>query len=43
MKIFCAIIMVALTFLTMSVQAQQASDGVVPEAETAFTVKFEAL
>ena len=43
MKIFCAIIMVALTFLTMFVQAQQASDGEVPEAETAFTVKFEAL
>ena len=43
MKIFCAIIMEALTFLTMFVQARQASDGLVPEAETAFTVKFEAL
>jgi gamma-glutamyltranspeptidase/glutathione hydrolase len=43
MKIFFTAIMVALTFLTMSVQAQQASDGVSPEAETALAKKFEAL
>ena len=43
MKIFFTAIMVALTFLTMSLQAQQASDGVAPEAETALAKKFEAL
>jgi gamma-glutamyltranspeptidase/glutathione hydrolase len=43
MKIFFTAIMVALTFLTMSLQAQQASDGVAPEAETALAKKFEPL
>ena len=35
--------MVALTLLSVSVQAQQASDGVLPEAETPLAIKFEAL
>ncbi len=43
MKIFFTAIIVTLTFLTMSLQAQQASDGVAPEAETALAKKFEAL
>ena len=43
MKIFFPAIMVALTLLSVSVQAQQASDGVLPEAETPLAIKFEAL
>ncbi len=35
--------MAALTLLSVSVQAQQVSDGVLPEAETPLAIKFEAL
>ena len=43
MKNFFPTIMVALTLLSISVQAQQVSDEVLPEAETALAVKLEAL
>ena len=43
MKNFFPTIMVALTLLSISVQAQQISDEVLPEAETALATKLEAL
>ena len=43
MKIFFPAIMAALTLLSVSVQAQQVSDEVLPEAETPLAIKFEAL
>ena len=43
MKNFFPTIMVALTLLSISVQAQQVSDEVLPEAETTLATKLEAL
>ena len=43
MKFFPPSIITALTLLTVSLQAQQVSDEVSPEAETALAIKFEAL
>ena len=43
MKIFFPAIMVVIMFLSVSLQAQQASDEVLPEAETPLAIKFEAL
>ena len=43
MKSFFSAIMVALIFLSISLQAQQISDEVLPEAETALPIKFEGL
>lgn len=41
--IMAASIMAASTFFTMPLKAQQASDGVVPEADVTLAVKFEAI
>ena len=43
MKFLPPAIITVLTLLTASVQAQQVSDEVLPEAETALAIKFEAL
>jgi gamma-glutamyltranspeptidase / glutathione hydrolase len=43
MKFFNSAIMVALTLFSVSVQAQQVSDGMLPEAKTALAIKFESL
>ena len=43
MKNFFPATMVALTLLSVSVQAQQASDEVLPEAETALAIEFKTL
>ena len=43
MKFLPPAIITALTLLAVSVQAQQVSDEVLPEAETALAIKFEAL
>ncbi|MDC1117639.1 gamma-glutamyltransferase [Alphaproteobacteria bacterium] len=43
MKNFFPTIMVALTLLSISVQAQQVSDEILPEAETTLAIKLEAL
>ena len=43
MKIFVPAIMAVRMFLSMSLQAQQVSDEVLPEAETPLVTKFEAL
>ena len=43
MKIFFPAIMAVIMLLRMSVYAQQVSDEVLPEAETALAIKFESL
>ena len=43
MKIFFPAIMAIIMLLSMSVQAQQVSDEVLPEAETALAIRFESL
>lgn len=43
MKIFYSAIMAAITLFSVSVQAQQVSDEVLPEAKTALATKFEFL
>tara|TARA_B100001093_G_scaffold512621_1_gene582823 strand:- start:232 stop:2025 length:1794 start_codon:yes stop_codon:yes gene_type:complete len=43
MRIFFSTILVTLTLLLISLQAQQISDDVLPEAEIASAIKFEAL
>ena len=43
MKIFFSTIMVVLITVLVSAHAQQISDEVLPEAETALAIKFEAL
>ena len=43
MKNFFPATMVALTLLSVSVQAQQASDEVLPEAEIALAIELETL
>ena len=43
MKIFFSTIMLSLTIILVSKHAQQISDEVLPEAETALAIKFEAL